>query len=74
MPEFSHEIIHRIYDDSTGDYLEIGPDMDALELIEIRAYTMNPVDKVPYVVQRIVIHPKSLDLVIAALTALKTKG
>lgn len=71
MPKFSHETLHRIYDDETGDYLEIGPDADALDLIEIRAYTMNPQEKVPYVTNRIVIHPDSLDLVIAALTAMK---
>lgn len=62
MPKFSLEKVFRIYDDTTGDYLEIGPDMDALELIELRAYT-----SAGDIVQRFTIHPDSLDLVIQAL-------
>lgn len=62
MPKFSLEKVFRIYDDTTGDYLEIGPDMDALELVELRAYTNTGA-----IVQRFTIHPDSLDLVIQAL-------
>lgn len=71
MPKFSKETLHRVYDDTTGDYLEIGPDADALDLIEIRAYTSKTFAGVPECTNRIVIHPDSLDLVIAALTAMK---
>ena len=66
MP-YSLETIKRIYDDTTGDYLEIGPDSDALDLVEIRAVHTNPLDNRPEITQRIVIHPDSLDLVIEAL-------
>lgn len=71
MPKFSLENVVRIYDDTTGDYLEIGPDMDALDLIEIRAYALNPLDKSTTIVQRLTFHPDSLDLVIQALETFK---
>lgn len=67
MPKFSLETVVRVYDDTSGDYLEIGPDMDALDLIEIRAYAAH--DKT--IVQRLTIHPDSLDLVIQALSTFR---
>jgi hypothetical protein len=33
---FSTEIIHRVYDDKTGDHIEVGPDHDTGDLLEIR--------------------------------------
>lgn len=33
---FSREIVHRIYDDDTGEHIEVGPDADTGELLEIR--------------------------------------
>jgi hypothetical protein len=71
MPKFSLENVVRIYDDATGDYLEIGPDMDALDLIEIRAYAVNDLGNPTVIIQRITIHPDSLDLVIQALEKFK---
>lgn len=36
---YSLETIHQIWNDKTGERLEIGPDRDGLDLIEIREYT-----------------------------------
>lgn len=37
MPEgYTTEMNIRVYDDSTGNYVEIAPDADALGLIELR--------------------------------------
>lgn len=38
MPGFSAETIHQIFNDSTGERIEVGPDRDGLDLIEIRQY------------------------------------
>lgn len=32
---YSHEVFHRIYDDSEGRYIQVGPDPDSLGLVEI---------------------------------------
>jgi hypothetical protein len=36
---YSLETFQRIYNDQHGDYIQIGPDADALGLVEIRSYT-----------------------------------
>lgn len=33
---FSLEIIRRVYDDDTGEHIEVGPDADTGDLLEIR--------------------------------------
>ena len=33
---FSLETIRRVYDDSTGEHIEVGPDADTGDLLEIR--------------------------------------
>lgn len=71
MSKFSLETVKRVYDDTSGDYLEIGPDMDALDLIEIRAYAFPRQDSKPVIIQRITIHPDSLDLIIQALQSFR---
>ena len=35
---FSKETLFEIWDDASGDHWEIGPDRDALDLIEIRFF------------------------------------
>lgn len=37
--KFSMTNVFRIYNDSTGDHLEIGEDRDGLDLVEIRHYS-----------------------------------
>lgn len=34
----STNIIHRVYNDDDGDYLNVGPDSDDLCMVEINAY------------------------------------
>jgi len=34
--KFSTEIVHKVYNDKTGDCIEVGPDADCGDLIEIR--------------------------------------
>lgn len=36
---YSLENVARIWNDKTGEYIEIGPDNDGLDLLEIRTYT-----------------------------------
>ena len=33
----SLEVLRRIYDDEDGVYLEVGPDADSLDLVEVRS-------------------------------------
>ena len=37
MPNFTSESIIKVYDDSTGDYVYVGPDADGLDIVELRA-------------------------------------
>jgi hypothetical protein len=37
MANFTLEVHMRVYDDSTGDYFEIKPDPDGLDLVELSA-------------------------------------
>jgi hypothetical protein len=66
MSKFTLETVKRVYNDTTGDYWEIGPDADALELLEIRACTSSG-----DIVQRITFPPEALDLLIQALESFK---
>jgi hypothetical protein len=36
---YTLETLHQIWNDKTGDHIEIGPDRDGLDLIEFRSYT-----------------------------------
>lgn len=36
---YTKEHLVQIWDDQTGDHIEVGPDRDGLELIEIRLYS-----------------------------------
>ncbi len=36
---YSIETIYRVYNDKSGEYIEVGPDADGIGLIEIRMYT-----------------------------------
>jgi hypothetical protein len=58
----SLETVQRIWDDKTGDRLEIGPDDDSLDMTEIRQYDTKNV-----VVGRMVFTDEQLPLVIEAL-------
>jgi hypothetical protein len=37
--EYTLETVHQIWNDKSGTRIEIGPDRDGLDLIEIRSYT-----------------------------------
>ena len=41
MAKFSIESLKRIYNDDTGEYIEVRPDGDSLGLIEIASYDSN---------------------------------
>lgn len=36
MSTYSTEIVHRVFNDKTGDLIEVGPDADTGDLLEIR--------------------------------------
>lgn len=36
--KYTLDVVHQIWNDNTGERLEIGPDRDGLDLIEIRSY------------------------------------
>lgn len=60
---YSVETLHRIYNDDTGDYLEVGPDSDSAGLVEIRSYVKN----VTKPAQRLVLHPDQVPLLVQVL-------
>jgi hypothetical protein len=35
MSKFSTEVVRRVFDDSDGVYIEVGPDSDGLDLIQV---------------------------------------
>jgi len=41
MANYSLETFQRIYNDQNGEYIQIGPDADALGLVQIRSYRRN---------------------------------
>jgi hypothetical protein len=36
--KLSMELLYQIWDDNTGEHIEVGPDRDGLDLLEIRQY------------------------------------
>lgn len=62
MPNYSLEKSYKIYNDSTGEYIEVCPDADGLDLVEIRFVledgTINT---------RITMSPEQAELVATAL-------
>ncbi len=36
-PTYTLETLHRIYNDKTGEYLQIGPDGDGVDMVDIRS-------------------------------------
>ena len=38
VPQFEVETLKRVYDNKTGDYVEIGPDSDGLGLVSLRQF------------------------------------
>jgi hypothetical protein len=36
MSEFTLEVLRQIWNDKTGDLVEVGPDRDGLDLVELR--------------------------------------
>jgi hypothetical protein len=72
MPHFTLETVKRIYDERfPKEYLEIGLDADTGELIEIRSCMLNELTQNFDIIQRVVIHPDSMDLVIQALESFR---
>jgi len=37
--KYSVETVYRIYNDKSGEYIEVGPDADGIDLVEVRCYT-----------------------------------
>lgn len=62
MNKYSTDVVIRVWDDSSGCRVEIGPDGDGLELVEIRYYEK---DREP--LARITIMPEYAEKVHAAL-------
>lgn len=58
----SVEHIIRIFDDDTGESIEVGPDSDGLDLIEIRRQS-----KDGKVTQNLILHPDEVKHVAEAL-------
>lgn len=55
---YSLEVLRRVYDDDSGAYIEVGPDRDGLDLVEVRTTTKDTV-----------MHPKQARLLAKALLA-----
>lgn len=64
MKGFTSEIVRKIWSDEDGDYIYVGPDADALDLVEIRL-----VDEKGVIAQRFTMHPIQAYLVGKALIA-----
>jgi hypothetical protein len=54
--KLSTEIFRRVYDDDRGSYIQVGPDADALDLVEIR--TTNQLSREYFGDFRLVLHPE----------------
>jgi hypothetical protein len=61
---FSREIVHKIYDDETGEHIEVGPDADTGDLLEIRQVEQGKI------LARIVGHPQQLRLLAESILML----
>lgn len=61
---FSREIVHKIYDDDTGEHIEVGPDGDTGDLLEVRQVEGGKV------VARVVGRPEQLRLLAESILML----
>ena len=64
MSTYSTEIVHKVYNDKTGDLIEVGPDADTGDLLEIRQVEGREIRA------RIVGEPEQLRLVAEAILKL----
>jgi hypothetical protein len=64
---YTREIVHKIYDDETGEHIEVGPDADTGDLLEIRQVEQGEIRA------RIVGFPKQLRLLAESILML-TEG
>ena len=76
MPEqrFTVETVKRIYDDKDpNNWIEIGPDADTGDLLEIRSMSFNEITRKGDITQRIAIVPESIDTFIHVLESFKPR-
>lgn len=64
MSTYSTEIVHRVFNDKTGDLIEVGPDADTGDLLEIRQIEQGKI------AARIVGEPEQLRQVASAILKL----
>lgn len=64
--KYSLETVHHVCNDDTGEVIEVGPDGDGLDLVEIR--TRDPQTR--KVLDRVVFSREAIPLLIEALTKL----
>jgi len=62
-PTYSIDTVYQIWNDKTGERIEIGPDPDGLDLVEIRCYS--PTGERPQ--QFVTLNKEQATLVLAAL-------
>ena len=62
---YSTEVVHRVFNDDTGEYIEVGPDADGGDLLELRQ--INSDGKIA---ARIVGEPEQMRLVAEAILKL----
>jgi len=65
---YSTEIVHKVYNDDTGEYIEVGPDADGVDLVEVRQ-----VDSKGNISNRIAGEPEQMRLVAEAILVLISK-
>lgn len=63
-PRYTTEVVHKVYNDETGDYIEVGPDADHGDLLEIRQVEQGKI------VARITGEPEQIQLVAQAILKL----
>jgi hypothetical protein len=61
MP-YTTEVNLRIYNDRDGDFVQVGPDADALDLVELRQY-----DAQEKILSRITMEPEQAQLLAKAI-------
>ena len=64
---YTTEVISRVYDDDTGEHIEVGPDGDTGDLLELRQVEKGKI------VTRIVGYPEQMRLVAKAILELTEK-
>jgi hypothetical protein len=65
--KFSTEVVRKIWDDEDGVYVQVGPDGDSLDLVELR--TVDETSEQFYGKIRFVMHPIQAREVAAAILA-----